>query len=54
MQYGDHLTQLEKNISLVQERAAQEHDDQNWGGDEDNYTIAEPDFRSVCFISIID
>lgn len=45
-EYDEHLTQLENKISLAQERAFQD-DDQAWmGGDEENYTIAEPD-RSV-------
>ncbi|XP_017772378.1 PREDICTED: transcription initiation factor TFIID subunit 1 isoform X3 [Nicrophorus vespilloides] len=42
-EYDDHLTQLESKISIIQERA-NEDDDHNWmDGDEDNYTIAEPD-----------
>ncbi|XP_016841601.1 transcription initiation factor TFIID subunit 1 [Nasonia vitripennis] len=48
-EYGDHLSQLERNISLVQRRAMEQADiDQSWigeGGDEENYTIAEPEFR---------
>lgn len=46
LQYDEHLTQLESKISLAQEKAMQD-DDQTWmGGDDENYTIAEPD-RSV-------
>ncbi|XP_063911046.1 transcription initiation factor TFIID subunit 1 isoform X2 [Zophobas morio] len=42
-EYDEHLTQLENKISLAQERAMQD-DDQAWmGGEEENYTIAEPD-----------
>jgi hypothetical protein len=37
------LTQLENKISLARERAMQD-DDQAWmAGEEENYTIAEPD-----------
>lgn len=42
-QYDEHLTQLENKLLLAQERAMQD-DDQTWmGGDDENYTIAEPD-----------
>ncbi|CAG9840406.1 unnamed protein product [Diabrotica balteata] len=42
-EYDEHLTQLESRLLLAQERAMQD-DDQSWiGGDEENYTIAEPD-----------
>lgn len=46
-EYDDHLTQLENNISLVQQRAMEQADiDSSWlGPDEENYTIAEPEFR---------
>ncbi|XP_015602536.1 transcription initiation factor TFIID subunit 1 isoform X2 [Cephus cinctus] len=46
-EYDDHLTQLESNISLVQQRAMEQADiDSSWlGPDEENYTIAEPEFR---------
>ncbi|XP_034951275.1 transcription initiation factor TFIID subunit 1 [Chelonus insularis] len=46
-EYSDHLTQLENNISLVQQRAMDQADmDSSWlGPDEENYTIAEPEFR---------
>lgn len=48
-EYGDHLTQLEKNISLVQERALEQAEVDSlgtWGaGEEENYTVAEPDLR---------
>lgn len=43
-EYDDHLTQLEKKISLVQERAL-EQAEMDLGADDENYTIAEPDFR---------
>lgn len=44
------MTQLESKISLVQERAYQD-DDQTWmGGDEENYTIAEPDRAVTLFL----
>ncbi|XP_069701181.1 transcription initiation factor TFIID subunit 1 isoform X2 [Periplaneta americana] len=46
-EYGDHLTQLERSISLVQERALEQAEIDSigtWlGGEEENYTIAEPD-----------
>ncbi|KAJ8966592.1 hypothetical protein NQ314_003444 [Rhamnusium bicolor] len=42
-EYDEHLTQLENKLLLAQERALQD-DDQTWmGGDDENYTIAEPD-----------
>ncbi|KAJ8935568.1 hypothetical protein NQ318_001562 [Aromia moschata] len=42
-EYDEHLTQLENKLLLAQERAMQD-DDQTWmGGDDENYTIAEPD-----------
>ncbi|CAH1372514.1 unnamed protein product [Tenebrio molitor] len=42
-EYDEHLTQLENKISLARERAMQD-DDQAWmAGEEENYTIAEPD-----------
>ncbi|XP_012257174.2 transcription initiation factor TFIID subunit 1 [Athalia rosae] len=46
-EYDDHLTQLEGNITLVQQRAMEQADiDSSWlGPDEENYTIAEPEFR---------
>ncbi|KAK7790672.1 hypothetical protein R5R35_002446 [Gryllus longicercus] len=48
-EYRDQLTQLEKNISLVQERALEQAEVDSlgtWGGgEEENYTIAEPDLR---------
>ncbi|XP_066586394.1 transcription initiation factor TFIID subunit 1 isoform X2 [Prorops nasuta] len=46
-EYDDHLTQLENNILLVQKRAMEQADiDSSWlGPDEENYTIAEPEFR---------
>ncbi|XP_022915910.2 transcription initiation factor TFIID subunit 1 [Onthophagus taurus] len=45
-EYDEHLTQLENKVSLAQERILQD-DDQTWmGGDEENYTIAEPDRAS--------
>ncbi|XP_046733883.1 transcription initiation factor TFIID subunit 1 [Diprion similis] len=46
-EYDDHLTQLENNILLVQQRAMEQADiDSSWlGPDEENYTIAEPEFR---------
>ncbi|XP_056630576.1 transcription initiation factor TFIID subunit 1 isoform X2 [Diorhabda sublineata] len=45
-EYDEHLTQLESRLSLAQERAMLD-DDQSWiGGDEENYTIAEPDRSS--------
>ncbi|KAJ9586080.1 hypothetical protein L9F63_020277 [Diploptera punctata] len=48
-EYGDHLTQLERNISLVQERALEQAEIDSFGtwlgGEEENYTIAEPDMR---------
>lgn len=43
-EYDDHLTQLEKKISLVQERAL-EQAEMDLGPDDENYTIAEPDTR---------
>ncbi|XP_011313489.1 transcription initiation factor TFIID subunit 1, partial [Fopius arisanus] len=47
-EYDDHLTQLENNISLVQQRAMEQADmDSSWlGPEEENYTIAEPEYRS--------
>jgi hypothetical protein len=46
-QYGDHLTQLEKSISLVQERALEQAETDSYGtwlgGEEENYTIVETD-----------
>ncbi|XP_063980218.1 transcription initiation factor TFIID subunit 1 [Diachasmimorpha longicaudata] len=47
-EYGDHVTQLENNISLVQQRAMEQADmDSSWlGPEEENYTIAEPEYRS--------
>nr|CAD7431947.1 unnamed protein product [Timema monikensis] len=42
-EYGDHLTQLERSISLVQERALEQAEVDSLGGDEENYTIAEPE-----------
>jgi len=46
-QYGDHLTQLERSISLVQERALEQAEIDSigtWlGGEEENYTIVETD-----------
>ncbi|KAG7211276.1 hypothetical protein KM043_010582 [Ampulex compressa] len=46
-EYDDHLSQLENNIALVQKRAMEQADmDSSWlGPDEENYTIAEPEFR---------
>ncbi|KAK0086570.1 hypothetical protein PV325_002974 [Microctonus aethiopoides] len=46
--YDEHLTQLENSISLVQQRAMEQADmESSWlGPDEENYTIAEPDFRN--------
>ncbi|CAH1113327.1 unnamed protein product [Psylliodes chrysocephalus] len=45
-EYDEHLTQLENRLLLAQERAMQD-DDQSWiGGDDENYTIAEPDHIS--------
>lgn len=46
-EYDEHLTQLENNILLVQKRAMEQADiDPSWlGPDEENYTIAEPEFR---------
>lgn len=46
-EYDEHLTQLENNISLVQQRAMEQDDmSSSWmGPDEDNYTITEPEFR---------
>ncbi|KAK4872343.1 hypothetical protein RN001_014372 [Aquatica leii] len=41
-EYDEHLTQLENKIAAAHERAMQE-DDNTWLGDEENYTIAEPD-----------
>ncbi|KAJ8968631.1 hypothetical protein NQ317_014757 [Molorchus minor] len=42
-EYDEHLTQLESKLLLAQEKAMQD-DDQTWmGGDDENYTIAEPD-----------
>lgn len=50
-QYDEHLAQLEGKISIAQERALQ--DDDTWmGGDEENYTIAEPD-RSVRYLWLV-
>ncbi|EZA60385.1 Transcription initiation factor TFIID subunit [Ooceraea biroi] len=46
-QYDEHLTQLENNILLVQKRAMEQADDSSWlGPDEENYAIAESEFRS--------
>nr|CAD7267846.1 unnamed protein product [Timema shepardi] len=45
-EYGDHLTQLERSISLVQERALEQAEVDSLGGDEENYTIAEPEHGS--------
>ncbi|XP_025829249.1 transcription initiation factor TFIID subunit 1 [Agrilus planipennis] len=45
-EYDEHLTQLESKISLTQERALQEDDNTWMGGDDENYTIAEPDRTS--------
>lgn len=45
-QYDTHLTELEKKISLVQERAL-EQAEMDLGADDENYTIAEPDSREV-------
>ncbi|PNF40464.1 Transcription initiation factor TFIID subunit 1 [Cryptotermes secundus] len=46
-EYGDHLTQLERSISLVQERALEQAEIDSigtWlGGEEENYTIVETD-----------
>ncbi|CAG9856159.1 unnamed protein product [Phyllotreta striolata] len=45
-EYDEHLSQLEKRLLLAQERAFQD-DDQSWiGGDDENYTITEPDHIS--------
>ncbi|VEN63707.1 unnamed protein product [Callosobruchus maculatus] len=45
-EYDEHLTQLESKLLLAQERAY-ENDDQSWvGGDEENFTIVEPDHIS--------
>ncbi|KAJ8667283.1 hypothetical protein QAD02_008945 [Eretmocerus hayati] len=48
-EYDEHLTQLEKNISLVQQRAFEQADiDSSWineAGDEESYTITEQEFR---------
>lgn len=54
MQYDEHLTQLENNILLVQKRAMEQADiDPSWlGPDEENYTIVEPEFRGVQYLSI--
>lgn len=48
-QYDDHLSQLENNILLVQQRAMEQADmDTSWmGPEEENYTITEPEFRGV-------
>lgn len=46
-EYDEHLTQLENKIALAQETAYQE-DDNNWMGDDENYTIAEPE-RNVSY-----
>lgn len=46
LQYDNHLTELEKKISLVQERAL-EQAEMDLGADDENYTIAEPDSREV-------
>lgn len=53
-QYDEHLTQLENNILLVQKRAMEQADiDPSWlGPDEENYTIVEPEFRGVQYLSI--
>ncbi|XP_023310146.1 transcription initiation factor TFIID subunit 1 isoform X2 [Anoplophora glabripennis] len=41
--FDEHLTPLENKLLLAQERAMQD-DDQTWmGGDDENYTIVEPD-----------
>ncbi|XP_063240070.1 transcription initiation factor TFIID subunit 1 isoform X2 [Bacillus rossius redtenbacheri] len=51
-EYGDHLAQLERSISLVQERALEQADEDSLGlggdgdGEEENYTIAEPEQHS--------
>ncbi|KYN01312.1 Transcription initiation factor TFIID subunit 1 [Cyphomyrmex costatus] len=47
-EYGEHLTQLENSILLVQKRAMEQADiDSSWlCPDEENYTITEPEFRS--------
>ncbi|KAG8223686.1 hypothetical protein J437_LFUL004051 [Ladona fulva] len=46
-EYDEHLTQLERNIRLAQERALEQADmdslGTSLGPDEENYTIAEPD-----------
>lgn len=46
--YGESLTNIENSIALVQKRAMEQADidSSSWlGPDEDNYTIAEPDFH---------
>jgi len=54
LQYDEHLTQLENNILLVQKRAMEQADDSSWlGPDEENYTIAEPEFRGVMIAILI-
>ncbi|XP_049784763.1 transcription initiation factor TFIID subunit 1 isoform X1 [Schistocerca cancellata] len=47
-EYGDHLTQLESNISLAQERALEQAEmDPTWlGTEEENYAITEPEHAS--------
>lgn len=47
-EYDEHLTQLENNILLVQKRAMEQADiDSSWlGPDDENYTIAESEFRN--------
>ena len=46
LQYDEHLTQLENNISLVQQRAMEQAD--SWmGPEEDNFHNTEPEFRGV-------
>ena len=54
MQYDEHLTQLEKNISLVQQRAMEQADiDPLWlAGEEENYTIATAEFHRVCYLNV--
>lgn len=54
VQYDEHLTQLENNILLVQKRAMEQADiDPSWlGPDEENYTIVEPEFRGVRYLSV--
>ncbi|XP_012287016.1 transcription initiation factor TFIID subunit 1 [Orussus abietinus] len=46
-EYDEHLSQLENNIALVQQRAMEQADmDTSWmGPDEENYTIVEPEYR---------